>query len=235
MPIHVTTSTTQSLSNKTFVDHLSTTGAVYTANGNSDQWSSTYTTFSTQSANNTTVYSVVNSNSASWASGGGSSNIWIPAAAWIPRTTLGCGVDSRELSANRINVDETLFDAATAEYAQALVVMPNNYNNGTITSRFYWTASVSAFGDVIWGLQGRAYSDGDPLDAGFGTAQTVTDSFVAINNMHVTNATSSITLTGTPAANRPVILQVYRDAAAGGDTFANDARLLGVEILYTSA
>jgi hypothetical protein len=51
MPIHVTTSTTQSLSNKTFVDYLSTTGVVYASGGNSNQWNSSYTTVNANSAN----------------------------------------------------------------------------------------------------------------------------------------------------------------------------------------
>jgi hypothetical protein len=45
------------------------------------------------------------------ASGGGSTNVWIPASAWIPRTTTGAGIDSREQSTNKINTDELLFDA----------------------------------------------------------------------------------------------------------------------------
>ena len=50
MPIHVTTSTTQSLSNKTFVDKLSTTGVVYSNSGNSNQWNSTYSNIQSNSA-----------------------------------------------------------------------------------------------------------------------------------------------------------------------------------------
>ena len=50
MPIHVTTSTIQSLSNKTFVDYLSTTGAVYADGGNSEQWNSTFSIVQTNSA-----------------------------------------------------------------------------------------------------------------------------------------------------------------------------------------
>lgn len=161
----------------------------------------------------------------------GSTNIWIPASAWIPRTTTGCGVDSRELATNLTNYDELLFDPATNEFAQALTILPNNYNNSTITGRFYWTSSTGS-GAVVWGLQGRAYADDDTLDAAFGTAQTVTDTLLATNDMHVTSATSAITIAGTPAANRPILFQIYRDAAAGGDTLASDARFLGVEILF---
>lgn len=172
--------------------------------------------------------------SASGGGGGGATNIWIPASAWIPRTTTGCGVDSTESSTNKQNFDQLLFDPGTIEYSQALLILPNNYNNGTITARFYWTAS-SGSGAVVWGIQGLAYADDDALDTAFGTAQTVTDTLLAANDMHVTSATSAVTLGGTPAANRPVQFQIYRDADAGGDTLAVDARLLGVEILYTSA
>jgi len=168
-------------------------------------------------------------------SGGGPSgatNLWIPASAWIPRTTAGCGVDSREIgSTNRQNFDELLFDAGTDEFAQALVIMPSNYNNSTITARFYWTAA-SGSGDVIWGIQGRAFANDDALDTAHGTAQTATDTLLAADDMHVSAATSAVTIGGTPAANTPIQFQVYRDADAGGDTLAVDARLLGVEIIF---
>jgi len=66
MPIHVTTSTTQSLSNKTFVDRLSTTGIVHASGGTSDQWNSVYSNVNTTSGNNSSVYSSVNTTSANW-------------------------------------------------------------------------------------------------------------------------------------------------------------------------
>jgi hypothetical protein len=163
--------------------------------------------------------------------GGGSTNIWIPASAFIPRTTTGCGVDSRETSTNHQNFDELLFDAGTDEFAQALTLLPNNYNNSTVTARFYWAAS-SGSGDVVWGIQGRSFANDDALDIAFGTAQTVTDTLLAANDMHITSATSAVTLGGTPAANTPIQFQIYRDADAGGDTLAVDARLLGVEIVF---
>lgn len=166
--------------------------------------------------------------------GGGASNIWIPAAQWIPKTTLGCGVDSVETTTNDQNFDQLLFDAGADEFADALIVVPNNWDNGTITARFYWTASTSS-GDVVWGIQARAFANDDALDTAAGTAQTVTDTLTATNDMCVTSATSAVTIGGTPAANTPVQVTVYRDANAGGDTLAADARLLGVEILYTLA
>ena len=175
--------------------------------------------------------------SLNWAGGGGgggSTNVWIPASAWIPRTTTGAGIDSREQSTNKINTDELLFDAGTDEFAQAMIVMPSNWNAGTVTAKFHWTASTGS-GDVVWGLQGRAYANDDALDQAMGTAQTATDTLTATNDVDISPATSAITLGGTAASGNPVIFQVYRDADAGGDTLANDARLLGVEISYTAS
>jgi hypothetical protein len=168
------------------------------------------------------------------ASGGGSTNVWIPAAAWIPRTTTGAGIDSREQSTNKINTDELLFDSGTDEFAQAMIVMPSNWNAGTVTAKFHWTASTGS-GNVVWGLQGRAYANDDALDQAMGTAQTATDTLTATNDVDISPATSAITLGGTAAAGNPVIFQVYRDADAAGDTLGADARLLGVEISYTAS
>jgi hypothetical protein len=70
------------------------------------------------------------------------------------------------------------------------------------------------------------------LDTAFGSAQTVTDTLIATDDMHITSATSAVTIGGTPAANTPILFQIYRDADAGGDTLSSDARLLGVEILF---
>lgn len=171
-----------------------------------------------------------------WAatSAGGSTNLWISASQWIPRTTTGVGVDSTQTTTNLQNFDQLLFDSGTDEFAQALVVMPTNYNAGQVTARFYWTATTGT-GAVVWGLQGLAYSDDDALDTATGTAQTVTDTLLAANDMMISGATSAITIGGTPGANKAVQFQIYRDADAGGDTLAVDARLLGVEISYTSS
>lgn len=170
---------------------------------------------------------------ASGGGSGGSTNVWIPAAQWIPRTTTGCGIDSREQATGNINTDELLFDTATIEYAQAMIVMPSNYNNGTVTARFYWTASAgTASQTVTWAIRGRAFGDNVAIGQTYTTAaQSVTDAYFSANQMHISSATSAITIDGTPAANKPIIFEIYRDTA---DTLNADARLLGVEIGYTA-
>lgn len=156
------------------------------------------------------------------------------ASEFIPRITNGCGVNSLETGTNRVNYDTLDFDASTQEFAQRWKDMPSNWNLGTITARFWWTAA-SGSGDVIWGIQARAFGDNSALDQAFGTAQTVTDTLLTAGANHISSATAAITVSGTLAAGMPACFQVYRDAAAGGDTLAVDAQLIAVEITFTPA
>jgi hypothetical protein len=107
-----------------------------------------------------------------------------------------------------------------------------------MTFKFHWTASVTASApniDVVWGVRGRSYANDDPLGATMGTGVTVTDSLLAINDVHISAATSGISLAGTSAAGNPVIFEIYRDAGVTGDSYGSDARFLGLEITYTAS
>jgi len=87
---------------------------------------------------------------------------------------------------------------------------------------------------VIWGIQGLALSNDDAADTAFGTAVTVTDVGGTTNDIYRSDESGAITIGGTPAASDVVVFQVYRDADAGGDTMAIDARLHGVMLFFTT-
>ena len=110
--------------------------------------------------------------------------------------------------------------------------MPDNWNAGTITVKFVWTAAAGS-GDVVWAFQGVSYADNDAIDALWGTAQTITDTLTAIDDVCVTAETSAMTLAGTPAAGELAQFRAYRDADNGSDTHSDDAMLLGIKIIYT--
>ncbi len=161
----------------------------------------------------------------------GRETVWIPAGAMTSRTTNGPAPGTVESTTNKIMLRTLDFDAGTAEYAQFAITMPKSWNEGTIKAQFVWS-NAAGTGDVIWGCQGVAISDDDVIDAAFGTAQTVTDSVTAAGDLMKSGETGAITIAGTPAAGDTVVLQFYRNAAAGGDTFATDARLHGVLVFF---
>lgn len=124
------------------------------------------------------------------------------------------------------------FDQTTDEYAQWTLVMPSDYDGGTISGVFYWTVvGGSAAESVRWGLQGIAYGDSDAIDVAWGAAQEVDDTWITDNDVHITASTASITLAGTPAASELVQIRVYCDA--DNSDLGGDARLIAVRITFT--
>lgn len=162
----------------------------------------------------------------------GKQSVWLPARAFLPRDTNGAEAATRELATNDVMLESLNFDAATKEYAQLELDLPKDYDGGTITVNFKWTAA-SGSGDVVWGLQAVCVGDDDALDVAMGTAQTVTDTLTAADDLCQTSETSAITISAA-AAQELCIITVYRDAAAGGDTLAVDAELIGVRLTFTT-
>lgn len=163
----------------------------------------------------------------------GPTSIWIGAGEFIPRVTNGCGVNTVETGTNRVNYDTLDFDTATQEFAQVIRVLPNNWNAGTISVRFYWTAA-SGSGGVTWQAAALALTDGLSLDTARGSAQTTGDTFLSAGQLHITATTPLITLAGTPGTVTPVVIEVARVPADNNDTLAVDAQLLGIELNYTA-
>lgn len=156
--------------------------------------------------------------------------IFLTAAGGWPSTTSGCAVNVKtEYVTNDVDMYSLDFDGAGTEYAQWTVWMPDDWNAGTVTAKFVWTAA-SGSGTVIFGLQGISYANDDAIDVAWGTAQEATDTLLLAADIHYSPTTTAITLAGTPAAGELVQLRVYRDGST--DTHAADARLLGVKVYY---
>ncbi|MFM9863664.1 MAG: hypothetical protein ACKVRO_08655 [Micropepsaceae bacterium] len=165
----------------------------------------------------------------------GKQTLWIPAGAMTPRATNGPAPGSVETPTNKVMIKTLDFDAATAEFAQAAVQMPKGWNEGTLSGVIVWshgTATVNY--NVVWAIQGRAFSDNDPLDAAFGSAVTVTDSGGTADQLYRTGETPAFTLSGSPAESDVAIFQLQRAATDAADTLAADARLHGVALFYTT-
>lgn len=168
------------------------------------------------------------------AAGQGKQTIWIPASAMLSRTTNGAASGSTETSSNKVMIRSLDFDTATQEFAQFSVWFPKSWNLGTVTFQPSFSQLTTAAGGVVFGLAGVAVSDADALDAAFGTAQTSTKTAGTANLEYLGPESSAITIAGTPAAGDRVIFQINRTVADGSDTLAQDARLHGVRLFFTT-
>ena len=152
----------------------------------------------------------------------------------VPTVTNGAAAGTEELATNDVMVDYFAFDTSTDEKVQFKIVMPEQWDGGTIKAKFYWKSSNTDTGDVAWFIQAVAHADSGALDTAFGTAVSVASAddvgLGTDNDLHITGATTAMTVAGSPAEGEMVMFQIYRDVSA--DNYNADAHLLGVNLQY---
>ena len=84
-----------------------------------------------------------------------------------------------------------------------------------------------------WGVQSSSIGDGDSIAFTWGSGQEVTDTFITGTSIHQTQATSSLTPSGSPQAGDTLFFRVYRNTFSAADTLATSSDLMGVSIQYT--
>ena len=165
----------------------------------------------------------------------GKETIWVPATAMYPNTTAGCSALTQVELANGPELKCLDFDTGSDEHAQFTVAFPKSWNGSTVTFRAYWCSSATDTDGVAWGLQACGMNDNETINLAFGTAIVVTDDAQsAANELYVTAESGAVTIAGTPADEDLTIFQVFRDVSDGNDDMAEDARLLGIKLFFTT-
>lgn len=163
----------------------------------------------------------------------GTHEIYIPAGAMYTVTTNGADYATRELATNDIMVSSFAFDTTTAQKAQFNWATPANWDAGTVRFKLYWTCTGGSSAETIdFDLAGVGFANDDPMDTTVGTAQNVTDTWIADDDLHVTSYSSAITISGTPVAGEWIVFQLSRDVAS--DDLGVDCEVLGVLLEYST-
>lgn len=166
---------------------------------------------------------------------GGKQTMWVPAAAMYPNTTSGCSALTQVELSNGPELKCLDFDDGATESAQFTVAFPKSWNEGTVTFKAYWCSTATDTDGVSWGLRACGMNDNETINLAFGTQIVVDDANQgAANELMVTAESSAITIAGTPAAEDLTFFQISRIHDDGNDTAAEDARLLGIKLYYTT-
>lgn len=152
-----------------------------------------------------------------------------------PTTTNGCATAVIvEAGTNDVDYWVLDFDDGADEFAfWGPITMPANYDGGVLTAIFYWTTTATDTDGVAWAIQLLSLDDNDAIDTAWGTAVVVTDDAQsAAGEVLITAATADITPGGTASAPELLFVRVFRDVSDANDDMTEDARLLGVKLLY---
>ena len=164
----------------------------------------------------------------------GTHTIWVPAGAMRPTVSAGCAaITDVETTADRPDIQVLDFDGGSEEHAQFQVAFPKSWNAGTVTYRVFWTSTATDTDAVIWTLEGVSVANDATIDVAYGTGVAVTDNNISDAEDCLVSATSSAVTIASAADDALTFFRIWRDADAGGDTMAEDARLIGVQIFYT--
>jgi len=181
----------------------------------------------------TTVICSVKSNNAVNLGSVGTHEVYIPAGAMYTVATNGAEYVARELATNDIMISAFLFDQTTSEKAQFNWATPANWDAGTVKAKLYWTCTGGGSTETVdMDLAAVGFANDNPMDTAVGTAQNVTDTWIADDDLHVSAYSSAITIAGSPVAGELVVFQLSRDVAA--DDLGVDAEVVGVLVEYST-
>lgn len=166
----------------------------------------------------------------------GKQSKYISASEMRPTVTAGCAdlVDV-ETTAGNPDLQVLDFDASSDEHAQLEFAFPNSWDLSTVSFQVFWTTTAVDADGVAWALQGVFVADGDTIDVAYGTPVVVTDDAqTAAEDVLVTVESSAVTLGGTPADGGMTYFRLFRDVSDPNDDMAEDARLIGIKLFFTT-
>tara|TARA_R110002051_G_scaffold18015_3_gene51986 strand:- start:1893 stop:3278 length:1386 start_codon:yes stop_codon:yes gene_type:complete len=164
----------------------------------------------------------------------GQHTIFVPASAMEPAASTAPAAN------NVVEIGTSLFAARTLDFATGAddfayfgIQMPKSWDAGTLFCQFVWSATGTTANTVLWAIAATSLGNDEVLTTAFATPTSPaadTNSTTA-DDLMIT-AEVEVTVGSTPTAEDYVVFEVSRDVS--GDTLAEDARLHGIKIHYTT-
>jgi len=165
------------------------------------------------------------------AGGGGSTDGSIfltPAGAEVPDTNPA---EKFRVNGTNFAYNELRFDDTTAEMAYWSFVTPKNWDAASdATVKIWWKAAATA-GAVVFDCEFLDVADSAAYDAALTNAACAA---VTVDGTAEHTNISTCTLTTPYTDNNMAVLEIHREPTDGSDTMSGDAKVIGVQIQYTS-
>ena len=165
----------------------------------------------------------------------GKDTIWVPAGAMRPTVSNGCAnITDVETTSGRPDMQVLDFDASSDEFAQFSVAFPKSWDEGNLTFQVYWTTTATDTDGVAWMLSSVKVANDSTIDVNYSNSATVTDSALgAAEDLCVSAESGNLPVSGA-SVDDLVYFKIQRDHDNAHDDMAEDARLIGIKIFFTT-
>lgn len=159
---------------------------------------------------------------------------------WVPAAAMEVAASTAPAASNVVEIGTSLFAARTIDFATGAddfcyfgIQMPKSWDAGTLVCQFVWSATGTTANTVLWAIAATSLGDDEVLTTAFPTPTSpAADTNSTTANDIMISAEVTVTVGSTPTAEDYIIFEVSRDVS--GDTLAEDARLHGIKIHYTT-
>jgi len=165
--------------------------------------------------------------------GGGatSATYTLPARSGMPTLTNGCNDAVQiEMTNQDTNVIVADFEDAVDRSMSFEVIMPDNWNLGTVRIQVAWICANATANNCLWRARAGSYADSRALDTALGAYVALTDA--ALSPALDVMVSPEGTMTFANAAVGPAIIEINRNGSAAGDTLGTTARLWQVKLEF---
>lgn len=162
--------------------------------------------------------------------------IWVPASAMNPGTsdppTAATNVWGTTTDAQPIEAWD--FSASSTNSVFFLLTLPQQWNGSTVKAKVYWKqVTAEANTTNVWVIGGGSLNDGEAGGNTLGTLVTVLDQGKNdTNQLAISDASSAITIGGTPSAGHLTWFTLKRHPGNTSDNATVLGRLIGVLLQY---
>ena len=163
----------------------------------------------------------------------GQHTIWVPASAMeVAASTAPAASNAAEIGTSLFAARTIDFETSADDFAYFGIQMPKSWDAGALLCQFIWSATGTTANTVLWGLAANSLGDDAVLTEAFPTPTTQIDTNSTTADDVMISPEVSVTVGSTPTAEDYVVFEVSRDVS--GDNLAEDARLHGIKIHYTT-
>ena len=165
----------------------------------------------------------------------GKQSIYMPAGAMIPIKTNGAKSKIIHLENNTKSITILEFSGSLDNKAQFSIAMPKSWDAGAVQFQLYWLCDYAGnSGYVVFRIAGCCISDRTSFSQSFGQAKKITAlASTTKNDLLKTGISEKLTLNNA-AANKLAFFQIWRDVNDQADTIPIDAKLIGINLTYTT-